>query len=74
MSHLKRLNFGPHSKATGLSFEEYVLNALNRIEQWSYEVNTVLEEAESVATTNVLLLETGDALVKESGTLLSLES
>ena len=37
----RRLNFGPYSKeATGLPLDEYLLNALNRIEKWSYDAKT----------------------------------
>jgi hypothetical protein len=34
----RRMNFGPFGK--GLPFQEYALNALNRIEKWSYDVIT----------------------------------
>ena len=41
----RRLNFGPYSKeATGLPLDEYLLNALNRIEKWSYDVVTRFDD------------------------------
>jgi hypothetical protein len=37
----RRLNIGPFGKGIkGLDFQEYALNALNRIEKWSYDVLT----------------------------------
>jgi hypothetical protein len=41
----RRLNFGPFSKQAGLSFEQYCLNAYNRIEKWSYDVVTRFDHA-----------------------------
>jgi hypothetical protein len=73
MTHLKRLNFGPHirSGGGGLNFEDYVRNALNQIERWSHEVNKVLEETATTAsgdsTADELLLETGDFLLRQGG-------
>lgn len=62
----KRLNFGPYSKNAGLSFEEYVLNALNRIEKWSYDITAILD-ADTTATGTELLLEDGEILLTEAG-------
>lgn len=73
-SHLKRLNFGPYTVIGGLNFQEYVLNALSQIEKWSHEVNQVVGEAGTEATTSSLTDESGDYLLKESGTGLGLES
>jgi hypothetical protein len=39
----RRMNFGPFGK--GLPFQEYTLNALNRIEKWSYDVVTRFDRA-----------------------------
>jgi hypothetical protein len=41
----RRQNFGPFSKAAGLSLEQYTLNAFNRIEKWSYDVVTRFDYA-----------------------------
>jgi hypothetical protein len=70
----KRLNFGPYRKNIpgGMSFEEYVLNALNRIEKWSYDVTTRFDAEAGV--TNALLLETGDHLLTQAGSTIGLES
>jgi hypothetical protein len=62
----KRLNFGPYAKTGGLSFEEYVLNALNRIEKWSYDVNTRFDDAVVSVLGDSLLMEDGDYLLRES--------
>jgi len=69
----RRLNFGPFSKNVGLSFEEYVLNALNRIEDWSHDVAMTADTAAAAATTS-LTDESGNYLLKESGTGIGLES
>lgn len=68
-THLKRLNFGPFVKGTGLDFEKYMLNALNQIERWSYEVNQVIGETGTSGAEDVdeLLLETDDFLLRQSG-------
>jgi hypothetical protein len=65
------LSFGPYGK--GLSFEEYVLNALNRIEEWSHDVTTRFDATDTAVTTS-LTDEDGNYLLKESGTGLGLES
>jgi hypothetical protein len=67
------LNFGPYSKFGGLSFEEYVLNALNRIERWTHDVATT-DDLASTAVTTSLITEDSDYLLKESGTGIGLES
>ena len=69
-AHLKPLNFGPHlSGLHGLSFEEYVKNALNQIERWSYEVERVISEGDAPAATTVdeLLLEDDFFLLRQGG-------
>lgn len=70
MTHLKRLNFGPQNSPSGLDFEKWVRNALNRIEAWSHEVNRVIEETNTTSgdsTADELLLETGDFLLRQGG-------
>ena len=63
----KRLNFGPYAKTGGLSFEDYVLNALNRIEKWSYDVNTRYDDAAAaVVLGDSLLMEDSSYLLRES--------
>ena len=72
----RRLSFGAYSKdrAGGLAFEQYVLNALTRIEKWSHDVQTRYD-AEAAAAASAILLETGDNLLREqTGNTISLES
>ncbi len=67
----KRLNFGAHTPGSaGLSFEQYVLNALREIEKWSHDVNATFDtgSADPIDDSNSLLTEAGDFLLKESGT------
>ena len=72
----KRLNFGAHSPgASGLSFEQYVLNALRRIEEWSHDVNATFDagSTDPIDDGNSILNEDGEFILKETGTGIGLE-
>lgn len=71
-SRRRRLNFGTYGKS-GLTFEEYVVNALTRIEQWSHDVRVTGDDT-AAATTNALLQEDGTYLLNQSGSTIGLES
>jgi hypothetical protein len=55
----KRLNTGPYGKGIkGLEFQDWALNAINRIEKWSYDVLTRFDIEEGTWTPELTAVST----------------